>query len=81
MLWLRSRERNTALKLKERTCERCHVKASVAQGREVKIEVHHKDGVCNWEEIIEEIRKQLLVEPEKLEVLCKTCHHEETWGH
>ena len=73
-LWLRSRERGEALKRAGYACEKCGVKKSAAKGKEQKIEVHHKEGVCNWDKIIEVIREQLLCSPDKLEALCPECH-------
>lgn len=72
-LWLRSRERAAALKAADRRCAECGVKASVAKGREVAVEVHHLDGV-DWEELIDLVYDRLLCPPEKLQVLCKSCH-------
>ena len=72
-LWLRSRERAAALKAADRRCAECGVKASVAKGREVAVEVHHLDGV-DWEELIDLVYERLLVSPGKLQVLCKRCH-------
>jgi 5-methylcytosine-specific restriction endonuclease McrA len=77
-LWLRSRERSAAVKREHNTCERCGRKGSVAKGREVKIEVHHRAGIGNWEMVIQAIRQHLLTEPEGLEVLCQECHKKET---
>ena len=77
-LWLRSRERAAAVKREHNTCQRCGAKGSVARGREVKIEVHHKEGIANWEEAISSIRKHILTDPDGLEVLCKECHKQET---
>jgi CRISPR/Cas system CSM-associated protein Csm3 (group 7 of RAMP superfamily) len=79
-LWLRSRERAKALKDNNYTCQKCHVKQSKAKGKEQKVEVHHKEGVCNWEQILQCIYDQLLCDPSKLEVLCPICHKEETYG-
>jgi len=75
-LWLRSRERAAALKREGNKCECCGVKQSVAKGREVKLEVHHLDGI-EWEMILEYIFRHLLVDPAGLQVLCKECHDEE----
>jgi hypothetical protein len=77
MLWLRSRERQLALKLAGNTCKRCGRKASKAKGREFKVEVHHTHGVGNWNAVVMAIKDQLLVGPDKLEVLCKECHAKE----
>jgi predicted HNH restriction endonuclease len=76
-LYLRSRERAAALKASGYCCERCGVKQSRAKGREVYVEVHHRAGILNWKKVFEFIRAELLVGPEKLEVLCKECHKEE----
>ena len=79
LIWLRSNERNAAIRYYKNTCQRCSKKASRAKGREVKIEVHHKEGIGNWDKIIENIMAELLVSPEKLECLCKECHKKETY--
>ena len=73
-LWLRSRERSEALKRDQYTCQDCGVKASKAKGEEQKVEVHHKKGILNWEEIINKVYEQLLCDPEHLETLCPDCH-------
>jgi predicted HNH restriction endonuclease len=77
-LWLRSKERATAMKNNNYTCQKCGVKKSVAKGREQRIEVHHKRGILNWQELIKQIRLFLLCNPEDLEVLCPECHKLET---
>ena len=77
-LWLSSKERSAALKREGYCCERCHVKQSKAKGREVKVEVHHRNGI-DWEDIINYIMRQLLPDPAELEVLCKECHGKETY--
>lgn len=85
-LWLWSNERNAALKHYNRECNICGVHESKAKGQEVKIQVHHKDGILNWDTIVKAIREQLLVDVTKLEVLCKDCHdrvtkeQRRTWG-
>ena len=76
-VWLRSREHQACLKAAGRACERCHVKASVAKGREVKLQVHHRAGITNWEKVIDLVFAELLVSPEMLEAVCEGCHHEE----
>ena len=73
-LWLRSRERATALRREKYCCESCGIKQSKAKGREVKVEVHHRHGAIAWDEIEAAIRMWLLVDPEDLEVLCPNCH-------
>ncbi len=72
-IWLRSRERATALKRSGYCCEDCGIKQSKAKGKEVKIEVHHVDGI-DWDGLIDEIRKRLLPPPGRLQPLCKKCH-------
>jgi len=76
-LWLRSRERAAAIKRDNYTCQRCGGKQSKAKGREFKVEVHHKSGVENWQELYNAVRKHLLVDPEHLETLCPKCHKRE----
>ena len=76
-LWLRSRERGAAVKRDGNTCTKCGAKNSRAKDKEVYVEVHHLDGISNWDEIYEAIYKNLLVDPDKLVCLCKTCHNEE----
>ena len=74
MLFLRSKERAEVLKRDNYSCCKCGVKKSQKKGHVVKVEVHHKSGVCNWEEMFESIRKHLLCSKEEMETLCKVCH-------
>lgn len=76
-VWLRSRERLAALKNAKNCCQRCGVKASVAKGREVKVQVHHTGHVTNWDRIIDMVFEELLCDPKFLEVLCVECHKKE----
>lgn len=76
-LWLRSRERAACLKAHKHSCARCGVKSSVAKGREVKLQVHHKNGIGNWEAVIDSIFEQILCAPELQEPLCLECHEKE----
>lgn len=76
-LWLRSRERASALRREGYCCEVCGIKQSKAKGREVKMEVHHIEGILEWEKMIDYIFRHLLVSPDELEVLCKGCHEKE----
>lgn len=76
MVWLRSRERAACLKAAGHRCERCGVKASVAKGREVKLQVHHRDGI-NWDGIVDSIICAMLPDPSRLEAVCEKCHAEE----
>ena len=61
-LWLRSRERGAVLKREKYTCEKCGVKQSRKKGFEQKVEVHHKEGILNWDKIYEVIREQLEID-------------------
>jgi predicted HNH restriction endonuclease len=79
-LWLRSRERAQAMKREKYTCQKCGGKQSRAKGKETYVEAHHTEGICNWQEIYEVIRKNLLCDPKFIEILCKKCHEEETNG-
>ena len=72
-LWLRSRERADALKRDKYTCQSCLRKASVAKGKEFKVQVHHLDGI-DWEDMVNLVYAHILVSPSKLTVLCKKCH-------
>lgn len=72
-LWLRSRERQAALKRDGYTCQECGVKQSKAKGREVSIEVDHLDGI-DWTLILDYVYRHLLVAPDRLETVCKPCH-------
>lgn len=76
-LWLRSRERAAAIKREANTCQRCGAKGSVAKGREVAIQVHHREGIANWEAVIDAVYREILTAPENLEVVCKSCHRNE----
>ncbi|NIS52952.1 hypothetical protein GWN26_09070 [Candidatus Saccharibacteria bacterium] len=73
-MWLRSRERAAALKRDGYRCQDCGGKQSRAKGKEFFVEVHHKEGILNWENLINEVRKYLLCDPKHLETLCKECH-------
>jgi predicted HNH restriction endonuclease len=75
-LWLRSRERAQALKDAGYRCKECNRKQSKAKGKEVKIEVHHaKKGVdIAWDNVIDIIYSEILIDPNGLVVLCKECH-------
>lgn len=73
MLFLRSRERAAALKRDKYTCK-CGAKQSRAKGKEVYVEIHHLEGICNWEALFEAVRKYLLCDPKYLITLCEKCH-------
>jgi hypothetical protein len=78
-LFLRSRERVAAMKREGYCCEICGIKQSVAKGREVKIQVHHINGI-DWEYMIDMVYDKLLCGPEAMRVLCKECHKKEHDG-
>ena len=82
VLWLRSRERSQALQHYDYRCSVCSRKQSKAKGRELALEVHHLDGL-DWAGLYAEIRRRLLVSPDRLAPLCKECHekmHEQETG-
>jgi 5-methylcytosine-specific restriction endonuclease McrA len=76
-LFLRSRERATAIKRDKYTCVACGKKQSKAKGKEQKVEVHHIHGIGNWEQVIDLIFTEILCNPEKLQTLCPDCHEAE----
>jgi len=75
-LFLRSRERASAMRTGKYTCAKCGVKQSRRKGVEVFVEVHHKaeGGILNWEALFAAVREYLLCNPDQLEVLCHGCH-------
>ena len=75
LLSLRSRERASVIKRDSNTCQVCGKKGSKAKGKEVKVVVHHKDGI-NWEKIFKFIYQELLVNPKHMQCICKDCHKE-----
>ena len=76
-LFLRSRERASALKREKYCCKQCGVKQSKAKGKEQKVEVHHIHGIGNWEIVIDHVFSEILCSPDNLEVLCPDCHKKE----
>lgn len=76
-LWLRSRERATALKRDEYKCQCCGVKASTAKGKEQKVLVHHLNGIDNWEHVIDAVYRHILCDPKDLMTICPECHKQE----
>jgi 5-methylcytosine-specific restriction endonuclease McrA len=77
-LSLRCRERADAMKREHYTCERCGIKQSKAKGKEVSVEAHHRHGLIEWEKLIDEVYRVLLVPSSQWEILCKDCHSQET---
>lgn len=76
-LFLRSRERAAAIKRDKYTCQKCGKKQSKAKGKEFLVEIHHKDGIENWEALFKAVRRYLLCNEKDLETLCKKCHKKE----
>jgi predicted HNH restriction endonuclease len=62
------------MKAAKYTCIDCGGKQSKAKGREFAVMVHHKDGIDNWEKVIDLVFAEILCPPERLEVLCPACH-------
>ncbi len=77
-VFLRSRERATALKATGHRCARCGIKASQAKGREVKLQVHHVGGI-DWDGVIDLVIARVLAVP--LVALCVDCHAKEHESH
>jgi hypothetical protein len=71
-LTLRCRERQAALKAANRTCP-CGAKTSVAKGREMAVQAHHRRSP-DWQRVVNVIREELLPPPEDWEILCEPCH-------
>lgn len=78
-LWLQSRERAQALKNAQYCCDICGIKQSRAKGREVYLNVHHREGV-NWDGVVDLIFERLLHKPERYQVLCVECHKDKHKG-
>ncbi len=38
------------------------------------VEIHHLEGVLNWEELYKVVREYLLCSPDKMKTLCVECH-------
>jgi 5-methylcytosine-specific restriction endonuclease McrA len=75
-LWLRSRERASALKRDNYTCTKCHRKQSKAKGKEFAVCVHHLN-LIDWDDLINLVHTRLLQDSSKLVTLCKACHDKE----
>jgi predicted HNH restriction endonuclease len=73
-LSLQSRERSASMKAAGYRCQKCGAKQSRAKGKEVYVEAHHKEGIVDWEKVIDLIYDMLLVSPDKWTILCKNCH-------
>jgi predicted HNH restriction endonuclease len=75
-MWLKSRERAETMKRDGYCCQKCGIKQSKKKGAEVKINVHHLEGIDVWDEVIDLITEHILCEPDKLQTLCEDCHGE-----
>jgi hypothetical protein len=49
------------------------VKQTAAKGREVRLQVHHRDGI-NWDGVVDAVIRAMLPDPSRLEALCERCH-------
>lgn len=78
-LFLRSRERAACLKKYQYHCNICNVKQSMKKDNVIKVQVHHKSNINNWDKIIDEIQRDLL-NLDDMECLCESCHKKETDG-
>lgn len=67
------------LKRDHYTCQICGRKQSKAKGKEQKIECHHlKKGFdIAWENVIDYIYREILIDPSGLITLCPNCHNKE----
>ena len=74
-IFLRSNERTATLKRDNYSCVDCGKKQSIKKGSECKVQVHHKQGIKVWNELIEIIYNNLLCPIDELETLCTDCHN------
>lgn len=56
------------------TCVHCGKKQSKAKGREQDVIVHHREGIGNWDRVIDLIFAEILCAPSHLETVCPDCH-------
>jgi 5-methylcytosine-specific restriction endonuclease McrA len=73
-MFLKSCERNQCLQRDYYTCQLCKRKQTKKKGQELKVQVHHKQGIDAWNNIIDAIQEQLLCDPDELQTLCEDCH-------
>lgn len=76
-IFMRSRERQGALKRDQYTCQRCFRKQSKAKGREFSVEVHHLKQ-HDMDKLIDLIYELLLHTSADLITLCPECHNPES---
>jgi 5-methylcytosine-specific restriction endonuclease McrA len=74
LIWLRSRERQAALRRDDYCCRICGRQRSKAKDKPVSVEVHHMGGIIDWDAIIDVIYEKLLMNEEHLVALCDGCH-------
>lgn len=72
-LFVKSTERNEAMKRDCYTCQHCHLKQSKKIGHEVSVQCHHINMI-DWDKLIDVIQDKLLCDPDLLQVLCVDCH-------
>jgi hypothetical protein len=80
MVWMRSPERAAALKRDNYTCQTpgCNKKQSKAKGREIKVQVHHIEGIFDWKEVLDFILASgLFCDMKFLITHCEECHKKE----
>lgn len=71
LLWLHSPERAATLKQDRYTCQSCGKKQSKRKGHEVKVEVHHDEGI-EWDDICDLILYWVF--HGKQSTMCVECH-------
>ena len=72
-LFVKSAERNEALKRDCYTCQHCKRKQSKKKGCELSVQVHHLE-LIDWDALIDLIQSVLLCHPDMLQTLCVDCH-------
>ena len=77
-IFLKSSERAAALKRDHYTCCDCGKKQSVKKDHVVKVQVHHKNNINVWDQLIDLIYKHLLCSVDDLETLCVECHNKKS---
>ncbi len=75
-VWLRGRERAAAIRRDCYTCQVCGVKQRMEKKQYVtKVQVHHKAGIMDWNEIIDFVLASgLFCSPDYLTTICEKCH-------
>jgi hypothetical protein len=76
-LFVKSTERNEAMKRDKYTCQTCFQKQSRKKGQEVYVECHHENEI-DWDKLIDLIQSMLLCDPSLLHVQCVDCHKDIT---